>query len=153
LYRIYYEAGNIICQKKIGGTKTTLATIAFNSTNHKFLSIRHDSSAGNVVFETAPDSGSGVPGAWTRQYSEAWNTTSIPLASMLFELKAGTWQSEANAPGTVIFDNFMAAVPGSGGGLDATKWNNTVFSGTQNTSVPLADANGQLQIGALFQNT
>lgn len=29
-------------------------------------------------------------------------------------MKAGTFQSEANAPGTVAFDNFKAAIPGAG---------------------------------------
>src|SRR5262249_17015057 len=75
----------------------------------------HESCAGDVVVEAAADRGGGVPGAGTSQYSEAWNTTSIPLASMLFELKAGTWQSEANAPGAVIFDNFNAGQTGSSG--------------------------------------
>jgi phosphatidylserine/phosphatidylglycerophosphate/cardiolipin synthase-like enzyme len=112
-YRIYVEAGNLILQKRIGGTKTTLGTMPFNAVNHRFVRIRHDFSLGNVVFETAPGT-SGVPGTWTQAFSEIWNTANVPLASVLFELKAGTWTTEANAPGTVIFDNFQAAVPGSG---------------------------------------
>src|SRR5262249_49659338 len=53
---------------------------------------------------------SGVPGAWTSVFSEAWNN-SISLTGLIFEIKAGTWQAEANAAGTVTFDNFRAAVP------------------------------------------
>src|SRR5262249_57824908 len=53
---------------------------------------------------------SGVPGAWTSVFSEAWNN-SISLTGLIFEIKAGTWQGEANAAGTVTFDNFRAAVP------------------------------------------
>jgi hypothetical protein len=45
------------------------------------------------------------------RYSEAWNTAAIPLAAIVFELKAGTWQPEAVGPGTVIFDNFRVAKP------------------------------------------
>jgi hypothetical protein len=30
---------------------------------------------------------------------------------VIFELKAGTWQPESVAPGTVVFDNFRAARP------------------------------------------
>lgn len=109
LYRIYVEAGKLIVQKKIGGAKSTPFTIAYSSTNHQFLRIRHDSSAGNVVFETAPNNG-GAPGTWTAVYTEAWSA-SVALTSMIFEIKAGTWQAEANPPGTPIFDNFRAAKP------------------------------------------
>jgi len=104
-YRIYVSAGNLIGLKKIGGTKTTLFTITYNSTNHRFLRIRNDS--GNVTLDTATGS-SGVPGSWTQQYSETWNS-SISTSSIIFELKAGTFQSETNAPGTIIFDNFEVA--------------------------------------------
>jgi endonuclease/exonuclease/phosphatase family metal-dependent hydrolase len=104
-YRIYVSAGNLIGLKKIGGTKTTLFTTTYNSTNHRFLRIRNDSGA--VTLDTATGS-SGVPGTWTQQYTETWNS-SISTSSIIFELKAGTWQSETNAPGTIIFDNFEAA--------------------------------------------
>ena len=66
--------------------------------------------SGQVVFETAP-SNSGTPGTWTQLYAESWNTSAIPLAAVSFELKAGTWRIEGNAPGTVVFDNFKAAKP------------------------------------------
>src|SRR5262249_6998193 len=68
--------------------------------------------SGNVVFEAAPGN-AGTPGTWTQIASRPWNTSNVPLANVLFELKAGTWQAEANAPGTVIFDNFKAAVSSS----------------------------------------
>src|ERR1044071_3589589 len=108
-YRIYVSAGNLIGLKKIGGTKTTLFTITYNSTNHRFLRIRNDS--GSVYFDTATGS-SGVPGTWTQQYTETWNS-SISTSSIIFELKGGTFQSETNAPGTVIFDNFEVASNGT----------------------------------------
>ncbi|HEY6329495.1 MAG TPA: IPT/TIG domain-containing protein, partial [Blastocatellia bacterium] len=110
-YRIYVEAGNLICQRKAGGTKTTLFTQAYNSTNDVYLRIRNDSSAGNAVFEVAPNS-SGSPGAWTQIYSEPWNSD-VTLTSLLFEMKAGTFQAETNPPGTVAFGNFRAAIPGT----------------------------------------
>jgi len=109
-YRMYLESGNLILQKKIGGVKTTLLTTTFNATNHAFWRIRHDLISGQVVFETAV-SNSGTPGAWTQLYAEAWNTSAVPLSSVLFELKAGTWRIEGANPGTVIFDNFKAAKP------------------------------------------
>jgi hypothetical protein len=110
-YRIYVEGGTIIAQKRIsGGAKVSLFTAAFDPINDRYWRIRHDSSTGRVVFETAPDNG-GSPGSWTQRFNEAWNTTAIPLTSVLFEIKGGTWQPESNAPGTVIFDNFKAAKP------------------------------------------
>jgi phosphatidylinositol-3-phosphatase len=109
-YRIYVEAGTLFVQKKIGGAKTTLFTSAFSASNHAFWRMRHDSASGRIVFETAPNNG-GAPGTWSQLYSESWNTTAVPLGAVAFELKAGTWKAEANAPGSVKFDNFKAAKP------------------------------------------
>ena len=109
-YRIYVEAGNLIVQKKIGGAKTTLLTVTFSSTNHAFWRIRHEAVSGQIVFETAP-ADAGTPGVWSQLYAEPWNTSSVPLSTVQFELKAGTWRVEGNSPGTVIFDNFKAATP------------------------------------------
>lgn len=106
-YRVYVEAGVFICQSRIGGTKKNLFTSAYSPSVHRFWRIRHDQTTGQVVFETASDLSSG----WIFRYSEPWNTAAVPLSSVLFELKAGTWQPEPVAPGTVIFDNFRAAHP------------------------------------------
>jgi len=109
-YRMYVESGNLIVQKKIGGAKSTMLTLAFNATNHAFWRVRHDAISGQIVFETAP-ANAGAPGSWTQLYAEAWNTSAVPLTSVLFELKGGTWRIEGSNPGTVIFDNFKAAKP------------------------------------------
>jgi len=109
-YRMYVENGSLIVQKKIGGGKTTMLTVPFNATNHAFWRIRHDAISGQVVFEAAP-ANAGAPGTWTVLYSEAWNTASVPLSAVTFELKAGTWRIEGATPGTVVFDNFKAAKP------------------------------------------
>ncbi len=109
-YRMYVEAGVFFLQKRIQGSKTTLSSRSYDATNHRYLRIRHDSSSGAVIFEAAADNG-GIPGSWAVLHSEAWNTASVPLTGILFELKAGTWQSEVNAGGKVIFDNFKAAKP------------------------------------------
>ena len=79
-YRIYVSAGNLIGLKKIGGTKTTLFTITYNSTNHRFLRIRNDS--GNVTMDTATGS-SGVPGSWTPARSRIRNCRARRLPSRL----------------------------------------------------------------------
>lgn len=106
-YRIYVEQGTFICQKRIGGAKKNLFTSAYSPSVHRFWRIRHDQTAGSVVFETATDLSSG----WVFVVSEPWDTAAVPLSSVIFELKAGTWQPESVAPGTVIFDNFRAARP------------------------------------------
>jgi len=109
-YRIYVEEGILICQAKIAGVKRNLFTSAYNSTAHRFWRIRHEPSTGSVVFETASDNPD-VAGSWVSRYSERWDTTAVPLSSIFFEIKAGTWQVETAAPGTVIFDTFKAAKP------------------------------------------
>jgi acid phosphatase len=107
-YRFYVSAGSLVCEKKIGGAKTEIGSTAYNSVSQQFLQIRHDATTGNVVYETAPNN-SGAPGAFTQQCSEPWNTTAVPVGSVLFEMKGGTGVPEPNPPGTVIFDNFLAA--------------------------------------------
>jgi hypothetical protein len=109
-YRIYVEEGTLICQKRISGVKTNLFTAPYNAAGHRYWRIRHDQATGNLVFETAPDN-SGIPGSWVLRYSEAWNSASIPLSSIIFEIKAGTWQAESVTPGLVVFDNFRVARP------------------------------------------
>ena len=109
-YRIYVEFGNLIIQKKIGSSKSTMLTTTFSASSHAFWRIRHDAISGQVVFEAAP-SNAGTPGAWTMLYAEAWNTSAVPLNTVILELKAGTWRIEGAQPGTVVFDNFKAAKP------------------------------------------
>ena len=105
-YRLAVSAGSLKGVRNIGGTKTTLFSIPYDTTNHRFLRIRHTAS-GAVTLDTAPGS-SGVPGTWTQRYSEVWSS-SIPTTATYFEIKGGTFQVEANAPGKVIFDNFEVA--------------------------------------------
>ncbi|HEX5736740.1 MAG TPA: alkaline phosphatase family protein [Blastocatellia bacterium] len=108
-YRIFVEGGSLIFQERINGVKATLLTMAYDTAIHRFLRISHNSSSSSVIFETAPDN-NGLPGAWTQRFSKPWSP-SVNLGAIQFELKGGTWQVEANAPGTVIFDNFKAARP------------------------------------------
>jgi len=110
-YRIYESAGNLIGLRRTmfgrGSVENVLFSIPYDTTNHRFLRIRND--AGNLYLDTAPGSG-GVPGTWTQQYTEVWDSL-ILTSAVVFELKGGTSQVEANPPGKVIFDNFLAATP------------------------------------------
>ena len=110
-YRINESAGNLTGVRRTaigrGAVEAVLFSIPYDTTNHRFLRIRND--AGNLYLETAPGTG-GVPGTWTQQYTEVWNSQ-IVTSAVVFELKGGTSQVEANAPGRVIFDNFVASTP------------------------------------------
>lgn len=166
-YRIYVSAGVLRGQKKIGATKITLFTASYDPAAHRFLRIRHDSATGNVVLETAPGS-AGTPGTWVQRFSEPWAAT-IPLTPTSLELKAGVWQSEGNAPGTVIFDNFQFENSNGSSGATgeislladdyndnslAAKWNsNDLFSGFSDLNLPINETSQRLEIGPLLQNT
>jgi hypothetical protein len=102
-YRAYVSNGTLVFQNKIAGTKNTLFTGTYNSTQHRLWKIAH--SGGNVVFSSAP-----LGGSWTIRYQGTWNTTAIPLSTVRFELKAGADGSDA---GTRIaqFDDFLATTP------------------------------------------
>ncbi len=106
-YRIYVEAGVLYFEKKLADTKTSLGSITFDAANHAFWRIRHNSITDQIIFETAPNNG-GLPGSWTTRVTVSRELT---ITSVKMELKAGTWQAEVNAPGTVSFDNFKAAKP------------------------------------------
>jgi hypothetical protein len=110
-YRIYIEEGALICQKRIAGVKATVFSTPYDPVAHRYWRIRHDQATGRVVFETAPQSSAGVPGSWVIRHGEAWAQVAVPLSAIIFEIKAGTWQSESVAPGSVVIDNFKAAKP------------------------------------------
>ncbi len=104
-YRLYVSGNTLFGQRKIGATKTTLFSLPYDPVNHRFLRIRHEGATGKAVLETAPGT-SGVPGPWIQRYNDTWDP-SVSLTGVIFEMKAGTWQVEANAAGKVIFDNFQ----------------------------------------------
>jgi hypothetical protein len=106
-YRIFSEAGALKFEKKVSNSKTVLGSVTYSATSHAFWRIRHCAAGDQILFETAPGNG-GVPGTWTLHHSVGRELT---ITSVKMELKAGTWQSEANAPGTVVFDNFRLARP------------------------------------------
>ncbi len=113
-YQIYESGGTLFGQRRSpsgrGFAETTLFSIPYDAVNHRFLRIRHDAATNSLIMDTAPGSG-GVPGTWVQQYTEPWNSF-ISTTSILFEIKGGTSQIEANTPGKVIFDNFHAAISG-----------------------------------------
>jgi hypothetical protein len=108
-YRLWVSGTALQCEREIGGTKSPIASITYNSAVHQFLQIRHDSTTGEVVCEAAANN-SGQPGSWSLVGRGAWDSTAVPLTSTKFELKAGTSTAVASA-GSALFDNFRAARP------------------------------------------
>lgn len=107
-YRIYLEAGTLHFEKKIGGVKTAVGNpLSYVAADHAYWRIRHRASDDTIVFETAP-AVSGAPGTWTPRAS---TLRDITITGLKVELKAGTYQSESTAPGTVQFDNVRVARP------------------------------------------
>ena len=108
-YRWYVSAGSLVVERKIAGTKKTLATTAYTPALHQYLRIRNESNpatgGADVVFEIAPDD-NGAPGAFSVFYREGWDAR-VVTSAIRFELKAGTSTAVA-APGSAKFDNFRA---------------------------------------------
>jgi hypothetical protein len=74
---------------------------AFDPVEDGFWRIRHDESADDIVFETAPDVW-GAPGPWRAHFR---SPIEVPVNSMRVELKAGTSGPQTFLPGTAVFDN------------------------------------------------
>ena len=118
VYRFIIIGPNVKVQKAIGGTAMNLVPqFAYNSTSMKFLRIRHDSTSGNVVFETAPASAGdpNLPGAWSVRFQEPWINWSVNsgvlLTGVRFEVRIGTSTADPVAAGTLAVDNFRASRP------------------------------------------
>ncbi len=101
-YRIFVEAGRLRMQKKIGNTKTALNAITLQPTEQAW-GIRHDAATDQIMFETAP-----AHGNWSRHAAVA---RELPITAVRVELKGGTYQAEAVAPGFAVFDHVRVAGP------------------------------------------
>jgi hypothetical protein len=162
-YYRWYVAGTSLVAEKRASSKTTLATLTYSASSHRFLRIRHNAATGQVVFETAPDAG-GAPGAWTTRFSQTWDAA-IPLTGVMIELKGGTSSAQTN-PGPVRWDKVRVGTESassppppsttvlnddfSSTTLDARRWlAGNLFTGTQDSTIPLAISEGTLAIGPL----
>ena len=110
LYRWYQSGNELVAEKKVSGTKTTLASLQYAAATHQFLRIRKVANAAtgtqDVVFETAEDHG-GAPGTFTERFRETWNER-LAATSLKVELKAGTSVPEIG-PGSAYWDNVRVA--------------------------------------------
>lgn len=97
----------------VGGGWTTLRSLPYDTTAHRWLRFRH---AGSTVYwETSPDAAT-----WTVLYSEA-----AQFAPTALQVNLGTGGSDNATPSSAIFDNLNVAPPSASAptvnaGADAT---------------------------------
>ena len=135
-YRLYQTgaagAQRLAAEKKIDDWKYQLASAPYDPSAPRLLRIRHDrqpiAGIDDVVFElsavptvsadagigpTNPNADAVAATTFVELYREPWDPR-VDARSLTFELKAGTSDKEPS-PGTVVWDNFRAAViPASG---------------------------------------
>lgn len=104
-YRISVDSGVMRFEKKVSGTKTSIASLTYSRTTHAFWRIRHDVGTDHIIFETAANIAGG-PGVWTTRASVVRELT---ITALKVELKGGTFQPEATSPGIVAFDDVRVA--------------------------------------------
>src|SRR5205085_7427891 len=88
------ENGNIYYQKRVNGTQTTLGSLPYSASEHRFFGIR--ATATNVYWETSANGTS-----WTQRASDG---AVINFQYVRVSLTGGSYQSETS-PGSVVWDN------------------------------------------------
>jgi hypothetical protein len=96
-WRIYLEQGFLRFERKTqaSGKEGVGPVLAFDPERHAFWRIRHSVTSDERVFETSARV-HGSPGSWIEH---ARSPRAFAITGVKVELKAGTWQSEATAPG------------------------------------------------------
>ena len=94
------ENGTLYAQKYVATTKTTVGSVAFNASTHKWWRIREEN--GTNYWDTSEDGQT-----WTNRYS---NATGITVTAVNINLEASCYQNETD-PGTAIWDNFSIEAP------------------------------------------
>jgi len=97
-YILYREGANLGVVRHISGVRTSLTTIFFSATMHRFWRIRHDAAANMLWFEAGPD---GV----TFPTTVASEQPQISLSNTVASLSCGTYTAQSS-PGTCAYDNF-----------------------------------------------
>lgn len=98
----FLGGGNLIVNKRVGGTTTQLgSTLTYNNTTHKYLRIREAS--GTVYFDYSSDGEN-----WTNHTSELVSSL-FTITALEVDITVGTWQSETAT--SVVMDNFNIDPP------------------------------------------
>jgi hypothetical protein len=89
---------NTVFRKQVSGSADDV-NATYDSTNHKYLRIRHYSSKDAIIFDVSAD---GIAWNFARAIARPFSITDVA-----FYFYGGTTQSVVS-PGTVIFDDFVA---------------------------------------------
>lgn len=92
---IALENGTLYFREVVAGTPTTLSSVSWNATTHKWWRIRE--SSGTVYYDTSED---GI--VWTNRTSVVYT---VDATAVKPSIGAGTYQTETS-PGTFQFDKF-----------------------------------------------
>lgn len=91
------EGTTLAASYKNAGTTTTVASVTYSSTAHRWWRIRE--SGGTIYWDTSSDGSS-----WTQQASLATSSIFAPT-SVMVSFYVETWGSGSSSPGTAKFDN------------------------------------------------
>lgn len=117
-------SGNVLrAYRRVAGVNTSLATMAYSATTHKFLRMRE--AAGVTYWEY-----SAKGATWTTLHSVA---SPITLTSIQVQMQAGTYASEASAT-AVYIDEFNTLYLNSGAKLPGVAYTEEVLGVTGSTT-------------------
>lgn len=104
--RWVYEGGTLFAQRAVGFAFTTLFSVAYSATTHKWWRVREGTgasaggTAGNVYWDTSTDGR-----VWTNRASALTSTITGGVTSMAVIIGGVCFQAETN-PGTFKWNNF-----------------------------------------------
>jgi hypothetical protein len=101
-FLLLLENGTLALDANIGGSYTTVASIAWDAPNMQYWRIRE--SNGSLIGEVSPDAST-----WTQVGSWRYLGSPITVTDMQVNLGASTWTAVAS-PGTAIVDNLNIAL-------------------------------------------
>jgi hypothetical protein len=91
------ESGSLYMRLVINGSDVGTLATSYNSTNHRWWRIRHESSNDTIRFDTSAD---GI--VWVQRHSIARGA--LALSGGRVDLSAGTYNAQSD-PGQAVFDN------------------------------------------------
>jgi len=123
------------------GTSVSETTIAYNSTNHKWLRISE--SGGNLLWDTSPD---GTAGSWTNQRTQA-KDAAWGINEVIVWISASS-SATAGTAATQIFDNFNVVPPSGASGTSAASLAKAVAAATGTQTQTGTSASAVARLGA-----
>ncbi|HEY8593305.1 MAG TPA: hypothetical protein VIL42_10650 [Sphingomicrobium sp.] len=107
-YFIFRDNTTLYLYRRVAGANTSVGSVAYSATTHRWWRLRHNSADDTVHLETATSTAANPPasGDWTSRASETWNA-SVPKTNKI-SFGSSNWQNVAT-PRTIYFDDFNTA--------------------------------------------